>query len=54
VLVDSVPVDRAACPGCAGGWTYYHDTNSVYFGDGAVPAKGQTIEISYDTVCAGG
>jgi hypothetical protein len=54
VLVDSAPVDRAACPGCAGGWTYYPDSNSVYFGDGVVPAKGQTIEISYDTVCAGG
>ena len=54
VLVDSVPVDRAACAGCAGGWTYYPDTNSVYFGDGVVPDKGQTIEISYDTVCAGG
>jgi hypothetical protein len=54
VLVDSTPVDRAACSGCAGGWTYYPDTNSVYFGDTVVPDKGQTIEISYDTVCAGG
>jgi len=54
VLVDDEPVEQAACPGCAGGWWYYLDGNSVYFGDGTVPEKGATIEISYDTVCAGG
>jgi hypothetical protein len=53
VRVDGAVVDRAACPGCAGGFSYYADTHAVYFGDGTVPARGAVVEVTYHTACAG-
>ena len=51
VTVDGSPVPEATCQGCPNGWTYYSDTNSVYFGDDAVPAPGSRIEITYTAAC---
>jgi len=53
VTVDgqSVPPCGAAEPGCAGGWTYYPDSNTVFFGDGVVPEQGDRIEIHYTAAC---
>jgi hypothetical protein len=51
VTVNGVPVDEASSTGGANGWTYYSDTNSIYFGDDCVPGKGDTIEVSYTAAC---
>jgi len=51
VTVDASPVPQASCDGCPNGWTYYSDTNSVYFGDDVVPAPGSRIEIEYTAAC---
>jgi HYDIN/CFA65/VesB family protein len=53
VSVDNLTVDQAGCQGCADGWTYYADSNSVYFGNDVIPIKGARIEISYTTICIG-
>jgi hypothetical protein len=47
----SVPACPPASPGCAGGWTYYPDSNSVYFGDDVLPDKGDRIDIHYTAMC---
>ena len=33
------------------GWTYDLTSNSVIFGDGAVPGRGAVIQVDYETVC---
>ena len=45
VTVNGVPVGQAGCEGCPDGWTYYPDTNSIYFGDDVVPDRGDTIVL---------
>jgi hypothetical protein len=47
----SVPACLPALLGCAGGWTYYPDLNSVYFGDDVLPDKGDRIDIHYTAMC---
>ena len=51
VTVNGVEIPEASCEGCADGWTYYGDTNSIYFGDDYVPDKGDTIEVNYTAAC---
>ena len=51
VTVDGVEIPKASCEGCADGWTYFGDTNSIYFGDDYVPDKGDTIEVNYTAAC---
>jgi hypothetical protein len=51
VRVEGAVVPRAGCEGCADGWTYYGDTNSIFFGDSVVPDRGQTIEVDYTAAC---
>ncbi len=51
VTVNDSEVPQASCEGCPDGWTYYADTNSVYFGDDVVPGRGDTIEVSYTAAC---
>jgi len=51
VTVNGVPVPKAGSSGGADGWTYYPETNSIYFGDDYVPEKGDTIEVSYTAAC---
>jgi hypothetical protein len=51
VTVNGVPVPKAGCEGCPDGWTYYDDTNSVFFGDNVVPEKGDRIEVHYTAAC---
>ncbi|RME28006.1 MAG: choice-of-anchor D domain-containing protein, partial [Deltaproteobacteria bacterium] len=51
VTVNGNPVPQASSPGGADGWTYYSDTNSIYFGDDYVPGKGDKIEVHYDAAC---
>jgi len=51
VTVDGVAVPKAGCEGCPDGWTYYGDTNSIYFGDSVVPDKGERIEVHYTAAC---
>ena len=51
VTVNGAPVGQASCDGCADGWTYYPDTNSIFFGDDVVPERGDTIEVSYTAAC---
>ncbi len=51
VTVNGVPVPQAGSAGGANGWTYYPDTNTVFFGDGVVPEKGDRIEVSYTAAC---
>jgi len=51
VKVNGVVVPRAGSQGGADGWTYYGDTNSVFFGDSVVPDKGDTIIVSYTAIC---
>ena len=51
VTVDGSPVPQASCDGCPNGWTYYPDTNLVYFGDDVVPAPGSRVEVMYTALC---
>ncbi|MBN2494648.1 MAG: choice-of-anchor D domain-containing protein [Deltaproteobacteria bacterium] len=51
VTVNGVPVPQASCEGCADGWTYYGDTNSIYFGNDVVPEQGDTIVVDYEALC---
>ncbi len=51
VTVNGSAVAKASCSGCADGWTYYPDTNSIFFGDNVVPDRGDTIEVSYTASC---
>jgi hypothetical protein len=51
VTVNGVTVPQASCEGCPDGWTYYPDTNSIYFGDNVVPDKGDRIEVHYTAAC---
>jgi len=51
VTVDGVEIPKASCPECPDGWTYFPDTNSIYFGDDYVPDKGDTIEVNYTAAC---
>ncbi len=51
VTVDGVAIPPCGTPGCTNGYTYYPDTNSVYFGDGVVPDRGSRIEVNYEAVC---
>jgi hypothetical protein len=51
VTINGVPVDQASSEGGADGWTYYEDTNSIFFGDDVVPDKGDRIEVSYTALC---
>ncbi len=51
VTVNDVPVDQASSTGGDDGWTYYPDTNSIYFGEDCVPGKGDTIKVSYTAAC---
>jgi hypothetical protein len=48
---ESIPPCGAAEPGCSNGYTYYPDSNTVFFGDGIVPEKGDRIEIHYTAAC---
>lgn len=47
VDVNGQPAPEASSPGSTDGWTFYSDTNSVYFGDDVIPGYGATIEIHY-------
>jgi hypothetical protein len=51
VTVDGVVVPPCGTAGCADGYTYYPDTNSIYFGDGIVPGRGARVEVDYEAVC---
>ena len=51
VTVNGVSVPKATTQGGANGWSYYGDTNSVFFGDNVVPQKGDRIEIHYTAAC---
>jgi len=51
VTVNGSTVPQASSPGAADGWTYYPDTNTIYFGDNVVPEKGDTIEVHYTAAC---
>ncbi len=51
VTVNGSAVPQASCAGCADGWTYYADTNSIYFGDNVVPDRGDVIEVRYEAAC---
>jgi len=43
-----VPEDTT---GSGDGWEYDENSNSIVFGDNAVPPRGATITISYETTC---
>jgi hypothetical protein len=49
--VAGVTVPEASCDGCPDGWTYDPNSNTIYFGDDAVPDKGARIEVSYTATC---
>jgi hypothetical protein len=51
VTVDGVPIPACAQPECPTGYTYFPDTNSIYFGDNVVPGRGARIEVDYEAVC---
>ncbi|MBW1806838.1 MAG: choice-of-anchor D domain-containing protein [Deltaproteobacteria bacterium] len=51
VTINDVEIPEASSEGGADGWTYYEDTNTIYFGDDYVPEKGDKIEVSYTAVC---
>ncbi|HOX45877.1 MAG TPA: choice-of-anchor D domain-containing protein [Myxococcota bacterium] len=51
VTVDGVAVPPCGTPGCSDGYTYYPDSNTIFFGDGIVPEKGDRIEIHYTAAC---
>ncbi len=51
VKVDGVVVAQASAQDGADGWSYYPDTNTLYFGDDVVPGKGAKIEINYTAIC---
>ena len=43
-----VPEDTT---GSGNGWEYDENSNSIVFGDNAVPPRGATITVSYETTC---
>jgi hypothetical protein len=47
VYVNGQEAPEASIHGGVDGWTYYSDTNTVYFGDNVIPCHGATIEIHY-------
>jgi hypothetical protein len=51
VTVDGDPISKASSAGGAEGWTYYQDSNTIYFGDEVVPDKGSRIEVNYTATC---
>ncbi len=51
VTVNGIPLGQASSVGAADGWTYYGDSNSIYFGDDVIPEKGDRIEVHYTAVC---
>ncbi|HUU02600.1 MAG TPA: choice-of-anchor D domain-containing protein [Myxococcota bacterium] len=51
VTINDNPVPQASSEGGADGWTYYPDTNTIYFGDDYVPDKGDKIEVDYSATC---
>jgi hypothetical protein len=51
VMVNGNTIPQAGCEACADGWTYYPDTNSIYFGDNYVPGQGDRIEVHYTAEC---
>jgi hypothetical protein len=51
VTVDGNTMSQATTPGGANGWTFYPDTNSIFFGDDVVPGMGSVIEVSYTAAC---
>ncbi|MBW2699926.1 MAG: choice-of-anchor D domain-containing protein [Deltaproteobacteria bacterium] len=51
VTVNGSTVSQASSTGGADGWTYYPDTNTIFFGDNVVPGQGDTIVVSYEAVC---
>ena len=51
VTVNGNPIPQASSSGGADGWTYYPDTNTIYFGDDHVPGRGDRIEVHYTATC---
>jgi hypothetical protein len=51
VTVNGQNVQKASGPGGADGWTYYLDSNTLYFGDNVLPGKGAHIVVQYTAAC---
>ena len=51
VRVDGSTQPEASCGACGDGWTFYPDSNSIYFGEQIIPAQGALIEIDYTAAC---
>ncbi len=51
VIVDGDTIPPASSPGGAEGWTYYPDSNTIYFGEDVIPDKGSRIEVNYTATC---
>jgi len=51
VTVNGSLVSQASCQGCANGWTYFSQTNTIFFGDDVLPAAGASITVGYTAAC---